>query len=81
MLGVRPALEHANVTMLTIDPHYFTTLGLPLQRGRNINDEDGMVGRESAVINQRFAALHFFNPVARMPLIEVIRSKNRMPSR
>ena len=36
-----------NVTMLTIDPRYFETIGLPLQRGRNITDEDGMTGRES----------------------------------
>jgi predicted permease len=50
-----------NVTMLTIDPHYFKTIGLPLQRGRDLTNEDGMTGRESAVINQRFAALHFPN--------------------
>ncbi|HEX4914275.1 MAG TPA: FtsX-like permease family protein, partial [Vicinamibacterales bacterium] len=56
-----------NVTMLTIDPQYFATIGLPLQRGRNITDEDGMVGREAAIINQRFAALHFPNedPIGR----------------
>ncbi len=56
-----------NVTMLTIDPRYFETIGLPLQRGRNITDEDGMTGRESTIINQRFAALHFPNedPIGR----------------
>jgi putative ABC transport system permease protein len=56
-----------NVTMLTIDPQYFATIGLPLQRGRNLTDEDGMVGREAAVINQRFAAMHFPNedPIGR----------------
>jgi putative ABC transport system permease protein len=56
-----------NVTMLTIDPQYFATIGLPLQRGRNITNEDGMVGREAAIINQRFAALHFPNedPIGR----------------
>jgi putative ABC transport system permease protein len=48
-----------NVTMLTIDPNYFSTVGLPLQRGRNITDEDGMVGREAAIINARFAEMHF----------------------
>lgn len=49
-----------NVTMLTIDPRYFTTIGLPLLRGRNLTDEDGTNGREpAAVINQRFATLHF----------------------
>ncbi|HJU44243.1 MAG TPA: ABC transporter permease [Vicinamibacterales bacterium] len=47
------------VTMLTIDPRYFKTIALPLQRGRDLTDEDGMKGREAAVINQRFAALHF----------------------
>ena len=56
-----------NVTMLTIDPQYFKTIGLPLQRGRDLTDEDGMTGRESAIINQRFAALHFPNedPIGR----------------
>jgi len=56
-----------NVTMLTIDPRYFRTVGLPLQRGRDLTDEDGMAGREAAVINQRFAALHFPNeePIGR----------------
>jgi putative ABC transport system permease protein len=56
-----------NVTMLTVDPRYFRTLGLPLQRGRDLTDEDGMTGRETAVINQRFAALHFpnENPIGR----------------
>ena len=55
------------VTMLTVDPRYFKTIGLPLQRGRDLTDEDGMTGREAAVINQRFAALHFPNedPIGR----------------
>jgi predicted permease len=49
-----------NVTMLTVDPRYFKTMGLALQRGRDFTEEDGMAGREpAAVINQRFAALHF----------------------
>ena len=50
-----------NVTMLTIDPRYFKTIGLPLQRGRDLTDEDGMTGREATVVNQRFVALHFPN--------------------
>lgn len=55
------------VTMLTIDPRYFDTVGLPLIRGRGLTDEDGMTGRESAVINQQFAKLHFPNedPIGR----------------
>ncbi len=55
------------VTMLTIDPRYFDTVGLPLIRGRGLTDEDGMTGRESAIINQQFAKLHFPNedPIGR----------------
>ena len=55
------------VTMMTIDPRYFDTVGLPLIRGRGLTDEDGMTGRESAVINQQFARLHFPNedPIGR----------------
>ena len=55
------------VTMLTIDPRYFRTINLPVQRGRDLTDEDGMTGREAAVINQRFAQLHFPNedPIGR----------------
>lgn len=56
-----------NVTMLTVDPRYFKTMGMALQRGRDITDEDGMTGREAAIVNQRFAALHFPNedPIGR----------------
>jgi len=50
-----------NVTMLTVDPRYFETIGAPLIRGRGLTDEDGMTGREAAIINQRFAQLHFPN--------------------
>jgi putative ABC transport system permease protein len=62
-----PGQQVPRVTMLTIDPRYFHTVGLPVQRGRNLTDEDGTTGRESAVINQRFAALHFPNedPIGR----------------
>jgi len=56
-----------NVTMLTVDPRYFDTIGAPLIRGRGLTDEDGMTGREAAIINQRFAQLHFPNedPIGR----------------
>lgn len=62
-----PGQQAPNVTMLTIDPHYFKTVGLPLQRGRDLTDQDGMTGRESAIVNQRFVALHFPNedPIGR----------------
>ena len=62
-----PNAQRPNVTMLTVDPRYFKTLGMPLQRGRDLTDEDGMKGREAAIVNQRFAALHFPNedPIGR----------------
>jgi putative ABC transport system permease protein len=55
------------VTMLTIDPRYFETLGLPLIRGRVFTQADGAPGQETAIINTRFAQLHFAgeDPVGR----------------
>ena len=55
------------VTLLTIDPRYFGTLGLGLVRGRGLTAADGTVGQESAVINTRFAEMHFpnENPIGR----------------
>jgi putative ABC transport system permease protein len=47
------------VTMLSVSPRYFDVLGLRLLRGRTFTDADGVAGHESAIINQRFAALHF----------------------
>lgn len=57
--AVDPNAQKPNVTMVTVDPRYFKTVALAIQRGRELTDEDGMTGREAAVINQRFAALHF----------------------
>jgi len=55
------------VTMLTVDPHYFMTLGLPIVRGRSFTDADGSPGHEVAVVNQRFVRMHFANeePIGR----------------
>jgi putative ABC transport system permease protein len=47
------------VTMLTIDPRYFETIGLPLIRGRAFTHADGTPGQETAIVNTRFAQLHF----------------------
>ena len=62
-----------NVTMLTVDPRYFETIGVPIVRGRSLIEEDGMLGRESAVINQRFAQLHFPNedPIGRRIVLSI----------
>ena len=47
------------VTQLMIGPRYFETLGLRIVRGRGFDDLDGTSGHETAVINQRFATMHF----------------------
>jgi putative ABC transport system permease protein len=58
----RPAGEEPpTVTMLTVDPHYFETLGLSLTRGRAFTAADGGVGQTNAIINARFAQMHFPN--------------------
>jgi putative ABC transport system permease protein len=48
-----------DVTMVSISPGYFETLGVKLQRGRSFNDADGTPGHEAAIVNQRFVAMHF----------------------
>jgi predicted permease len=48
-----------SVTMVTVDPRYFETIGLPLVRGRVFTDLDGVPGNVNAIINQRFAQMQF----------------------
>jgi putative ABC transport system permease protein len=61
--GQQPPL----VTMLTVDPKYFDTIGLPVVRGRRFTPADGTAGHESAIINNQFARMHFpnENPIGR----------------
>jgi putative ABC transport system permease protein len=48
-----------DVTMVSISPGYFDTLGVKLQRGRTFTDADGTPGHEAAIVNQRFVTMHF----------------------
>jgi predicted permease len=48
-----------SVTLLSIGPRYFDTIGVRLVRGRDFDAVDGTAGHDSAIINQRFAAMHF----------------------
>jgi putative ABC transport system permease protein len=48
-----------SVTQVMIGPRYFETLGLRIVRGRGFDDLDGTAGHETAIINQRFATMHF----------------------
>jgi putative ABC transport system permease protein len=47
------------VTMLGVSSGYFDTVRLPIVRGRAFTDVDGTQGHESAIVNQRFVAMHF----------------------
>jgi predicted permease len=47
------------VTVVSVSAGYFDTLGVRLIRGRTFNDADGTPGHESAIVNQRFVAMHF----------------------
>jgi putative ABC transport system permease protein len=48
-----------SVTQVMIGPRYFETLGLRIVRGRGFDDLDGTASHETAIINQRFATMHF----------------------
>ena len=47
------------VTQVTIGPRYFETLGLRVVQGRAFDDLDGTAGHDTAIVNQRFAVMHF----------------------
>ncbi len=49
------------VTQVTIGARYFETMGLRLIRGRVFDNLDGLPGHDTAIINQRFASMHFGN--------------------
>ena len=46
-------------TFVQVGPRYFETLGIPLLRGRRLEERDGATGREAAIVNQRFATTYF----------------------
>jgi predicted permease len=62
-----PADRRPEVTMVAITSGYFDTLGVRPLRGRAFEEVDGTPGHESALVNQRFVAMHFGNedPIGR----------------
>jgi putative ABC transport system permease protein len=56
------------VTMVSVGSRYFETIGVPLVRGRAFTSEDGGVGRQVAIINQRLATMYFAgqDPIGRL---------------
>jgi putative ABC transport system permease protein len=54
-----PADRRPEVTMVSATSGYFQTLGVRPIRGRTFEEADGTAGHEAAIVNQRFAAMHF----------------------
>jgi putative ABC transport system permease protein len=54
-----PGERPPEVTMVSISPGYFDTMGVHVLRGRSLEASDGLPGHESALVNQRFVAMHF----------------------
>ena len=46
------------VTQVIVGARYFETLGVPLARGRMFDALDGLPGHDTAIVNQRFVAMH-----------------------
>ena len=47
------------VTMVSVSAAYFDTIGVSLSRGRTFDPLDGTPGHANAIVNQRFAVMHF----------------------
>jgi predicted permease len=48
-----------DVSVRTVGPDFFRTLGLSLMRGRPFTESDGAVGQEVAIVNERFVTMFF----------------------
>jgi putative ABC transport system permease protein len=61
------AAQTPSATIVFIGSRFFDTLGATLPRGRTFDATDGSAGHETAIVNQRFAAMHFGNedPIGR----------------
>ena len=63
----RPDERLPIVTLLSVGPRYFDTIGVRVVRGRALSDVDGLAGQAGAIVNQRFVQMYFPNedPVGR----------------
>jgi putative ABC transport system permease protein len=70
------------VTMLTVDPRYFDTIGLSILRGRAFTAADGTAGQGSAVVNTRFVQMHFpkEDPIGRRIVLSMDLAGGAAPS-
>jgi putative ABC transport system permease protein len=62
-----PRAEPRRAVYMAAGPRYFQTLKFPLVRGRLLGEGDELPGRESAVVNERFATMFFgqANPIGK----------------
>jgi predicted permease len=70
------------VSYVTIRGRYFDTLGLRLLRGRTFTDRDALQGSESAIVNQRLAAMVFphEDPIGRRICLTVPSATDASPA-
>ena len=54
-----PDAPRPSVSMVSISPAYFETLGVRLMRGRTFTEADMRPGSGDAIVNERFAAMFF----------------------
>ncbi len=72
-----PDAPRPSVSMVSISPAYFETLGVGLMRGRAFTGADMRAESRNAIINERFAAMFFPD---REPIGRRIRLSGRPPS-
>lgn len=63
-LGFRHASDpdtkrNERIRVTTVSPNYFDMVNVPILRGRGIEDSDRVTDESVALINQRFAQMHF----------------------
>lgn len=76
------ATSRPEVTMVAVSDGYFRTLGVRVIQGREFQRDDGLPGHESAIVNQRFAAMHLAgaDPLGRrLTLIDAVPSPVQSP--
>jgi putative ABC transport system permease protein len=67
---------------VTITPEYFTTVGVPIRRGRVFTADDGADGQANVIVNERFVArfLPGEDPLGKRIRVKNARTTNAQPS-
>jgi putative ABC transport system permease protein len=48
-----------HVSSLAVSPGYLETIAAPIVRGRTLDEQDGLPGRDTVIVNERFARMYF----------------------